>query len=331
MDIKKSVSIVIPNYNGKHLLQEYLPYAIAAIENSGAAYEIIVVDDASTDDSVEFMRIEYPHITLLINPENKGFSYSCNQGIAVAKCDLILLLNSDVKLTPNYFDNQFKYFTLPDTFGVVGRIIDMEGDRIQEAARLPKFNGLKLKTAFFYYTDNADDWLYTFYLMGANALIDSAKLKQIGGFYELFSPFYCEDMELSIRAWRMGWKCYYEHNSICRHQVSASTKNYKTASWIKSVYYRNRFYLHALHLDGLALFGWYVQITVVDLLPKLLVGQFWIWKSYRELFANNNLIKFYKRQMKMLLNQNKPRLTIFDIVKKIKASVKGKNLIRIKL
>ncbi|WP_217452240.1 hypothetical protein [Mucilaginibacter humi] len=65
---------------------------------------------------------------------------------------------------------------------------------------MPKFNGLKLKTDYFYYTDAVDDRLYTFYLSGANALIATKKLKAIGGFYELFSPFYCEDMELSIRA-----------------------------------------------------------------------------------------------------------------------------------
>ncbi|MDB5109184.1 MAG: wbbL 4 [Mucilaginibacter sp.] len=331
MNIKKSISIVIPNYNGKHLLKDYLPYTYAAIENAGVAYEIIIVDDASKDDSVEFIRTGYPQIKLLVNNHNRGFSYSCNQGIAASECELILLLNSDVKLTPDYFSSQWKYFTLPDTFGVMGRIIDMDGDRIQDAARLPKFNGFKLKTAFFYYTDKENDWLYTFYLSGANALIDAAKLKQIGGFYELFSPFYCEDMELSIRAWKLNWKCYYEHKAICRHQVSASTKNYKTAKWVKSIYYRNRFYLHALHLNGIALLGWYIQITIIDMLPKLIAGQFWIWKSYRELFKNSSLISQYKKRVNDLLVKNNSKLTIFNVVDKIKASVKNKKLIRIKL
>ncbi|WP_426669269.1 glycosyltransferase family 2 protein [Mucilaginibacter sp. McL0603] len=160
MDLKKSISIVIPNYNGRNLIKEYLPFAKEVIENAGAIYEIIIVDNCS------------------------------------------ILLNSDVKLTPGYFEHQWKYFSLPDTFGVMGRIIDMEGDGIQDAARMPKFNGLKLKTGYFYCSDNADDRLYTMYLSGANALIDAAKLKEIGGFDEIFSPFYSEDMELSIRAWR---------------------------------------------------------------------------------------------------------------------------------
>ena len=331
MNNKKSVSVVIPNYNGRQLLEQYLPFTFEAIRNAGVNYEVIVVDDASADESVSYLQSAYPEIKLLINNKNSGFSYSCNQGIAAAQYELILLLNSDVKLTPNYFEDQWKYFDMPDTFGVMGRIIDMEGDRIQDAARLPKFSGLKLKTAFFYYIDTHEDILYTFYLSGANALVDAAKLKALGGFFELFSPFYCEDMELSLRAWRRGWKCYYEHNSVCRHQVSASTKNYKTAKWVKSIYYRNRFFMHALHLDGLALLGWYIQITFIDLIPKLLAGQFWIWSSYTALFTNQAAIKQYKERIKVLLQQKPDKLSIFKVIGFIRTSIKNKQVVRIKL
>jgi GT2 family glycosyltransferase len=330
VSIKRTISIVIPNYNGKKLLATYLPYTFAAIKNAGVAYEVIVVDDGSKDDSVDFIKKEYPQVKLVVNTRNSGFSYTCNQGIAVAQYELILLLNSDVKLTPDYFERQFKYFEADDTFGVMGRIIDMEGDHIQDAARMPKFNGLKLKTEYFYYTDDSADRLYTFYLSGANALIDAAKLKQIGGFYELFSPFYCEDMELSLRAWKLGWKCYYEHQAICRHQISATTKDYQKPKWIKSTYYRNRFYMHALHLNGLALLGWYIQITLIDLLPKLISGQLWIWKAYTELFKNRDLIKQYKAQLNTLLIQHNSNRTIFNVVDEIRGSVKKKVLIKFK-
>jgi GT2 family glycosyltransferase len=330
VEIKKSVSIIIPNYNGRQLLETYLPYTFTAIENAGVAYEVIVVDDGSKDASVEFIKQDCPQVKLLVNEQNSGFSYTCNQGIAAAQYELILLLNSDVKLTPDYFEHQFKYFVAADTFGVMGRIIDMEGDHIQDAARIPKFNGLKLKTDYFYYTEDNNDKLYTFYLSGANALVDAAKLKQLGGFYELFSPFYCEDIELSIRAWKLGWKCYYEHQAVCRHQISASTKNYQKPKWIKSVYYRNRFYMHALHLKGVPLFGWYIQITLIDLLPKLLAGQWWIWKSYRELFKNRHQINQYRQKLKQLMVQYYSQRTIFNVVSDIKLSVMNKKLIKFK-
>jgi GT2 family glycosyltransferase len=328
--IKKTISIVIPNYNGSKLLEIYLPFTFVAIESALVAYEVIVVDDASTDDSVAFLKEHYPQIKVLVNAQNSGFSYTCNQGIAAAQHELILLLNSDVKLTPEYFEQQFKYFEADDTFGVMGRIIDMDGDHIQDAARMPKFNGLKLKTDYFYYTNNNNDRLYTFYLSGANALIDAAKLKEIGGFYELFSPFYCEDMELSIRAWKLGWKCYYEHQSVCRHQVSATTKGLKKPKWIKSTYYRNRFYMHALHLNGLALLGWYIQISLIDLLPKLLVGQLWIWDSYIQLFRNSSLINQYKERLASLMTKHNSQRTIFNVIGEIRESADNKTEIRFK-
>ena len=62
MDSKKSISIIIPNYNGKNLLKEYLPFAIEAIENADTVYELIIVDDRSTDDSVDFIRANYPSV-----------------------------------------------------------------------------------------------------------------------------------------------------------------------------------------------------------------------------------------------------------------------------
>jgi GT2 family glycosyltransferase len=330
VDISKSVSIIIPNYNGVNLLKKYLPSTIEAIKNAGVDYEIIVADDCSIDNSVKFLETEYPEIIIVKNIENKGFSYSCNRGIERARCELILLLNSDVKLAPDYFEHQWKYFWRWDTFGVMGRIVDMDSDQIQDAARMPKFNGLKLKTDYFYYTRDDQNRLFTFYLSGANALIDAAKLKQIGGFYELFSPFYCEDMELCLRAWRLKWNCYYEHNAICRHEVSASTKNYQTANWVKSVYYRNRFYLHALHLNGLKLLAWYCQVTLIDLLPKLLAGQNWIWKSYRDLFRNRKLVRQYKKRIEKLMDENESHVTISEVVAKIRSSVKNKRLVRFK-
>jgi GT2 family glycosyltransferase len=330
MELRKSVSVVIPNYNGRHLLEEYLPYTYAAIAHAQITFEIIVVDDCSKDESVEFLTKEYPGIILIENPQNKGFSYSCNRGIQIARYELILLLNSDVKLTPDYFEDQWKYFMAWDTFGVMGRIMDMEGDNIQDAARIPKFNGLKLKTDYFYYSDNSSSRLLTFYLSGANALINAEKLKQLGGFSEIFSPFYCEDMELCLRAWRLKWKCYYEHGSVCRHQVSASTKNYETPRWVKSVYFRNRFFMHAIHLNGLAAILWYLQITFIDLLPKLLIGQTWIWASYRDLFKNRKLIKGYKNRFIELQEENDSHVTIFEVVEKLRLSVKSKKIYKFK-
>jgi len=330
VELKKSVSVIIPNYNGSRLLQQYLPFTLEAVNTANIVYEIIIVDDCSTDDSVNFIHENYPEINLVVNSKNEGFSYSCNRGIELARYELILLLNTDVKLTSNYFEHQWKYFSRWDTFGVMGCIKDMDSEHIQDAARLPKTNGFKLKTDCFYYTHDDKDRLYTLYLSGANALIHAGKLKEIGGFCELFSPFYCEDMELSLRAWRLKWNCYYEHKAVCMHEFSARKKNDRKTKWDKILYFRNNFFMHALHLKNWALAGWYLQITFIDLLPRLIAGQFWIWKSYTALIKSRNDIKTYKLKIEDLMEQKDTRVTIFNVVKRIRTSIKNKKAIRFK-
>ncbi|MGI4021607.1 MAG: glycosyltransferase family 2 protein [Janthinobacterium lividum] len=320
---KKTVSIVLPNYNGAHLLEKYLPFTLTAIQNTGVLFEVIIVDDASTDHSVNFIRANYPELTLIANLQNKGFSHTCNTGIRAAKHELILLLNSDVKLTPNYFEHQWRYFEREDTFGVMGRIIDMKGNHIQDAARKLTFNGFKIKTNRFFYSENLEDFVPTAYLSGANALIDAKKLKEIGGFNEIFSPFYGEDLEMGLRAWRIGWKCWYEHQSVCRHQMYATTSNYKSPHWVKTIYYRNRFFVHAIHLQGLNLLGWYLQVLVVDLLLQIFTGKFWLIKSYMQLFQHQSVLKSSKKGLAVLMQKNHSKRSIKDIRNGLNTAMKG--------
>lgn len=327
---KRSISIILPNYNGAHLLEKYLPFTLTAIQNAEVEFEVIVVDDASTDQSINFLQTHYPEITLIANPQNKGFSHTCNTGIRVAKHELIFLLNTDVKLTPDYFEHQWRYFEREDTFGVMGRIIDMEGDHIQDAARILAFNGFKLKTNRFFYSENPADFVPTAYLSGANALIDAKKLKTIGGFNELFSPFYSEDAELSLRAWRLGWKCWYDHQSICRHQLSASTNNYKSPHWVKTVYFQNRFFIHAIHLNGLKLLGWYLQISLLDLIPQLITGKFWLLKSYLQLFQQQTRINSSKKEFKALMKKNAGKRSITNVAAEINSMIKNLKTHRLK-
>lgn len=325
---KKSVSIIIPNYNGRHLLEKYLPFTLQAINNAGVDFEVIVIDDCSSDDSVAYLQGNYPLVKLICNSVNKGFSFSCNQGIAAAQKELALILNSDVKLSANYFDPLWAYFANDSTFGVMGRIIDMGGTRIQDAARMPKENVFKLKTAWFYYLAEGGP-AYTFYLSGANALIDLKKLKEIGGFNELFSPFYCEDFDLGLRAWRLNWKCFYEHEAICEHEVSASTKDYKTSNWVKMIYFRNRYYLHALHLNGFRLLFWFLQITFVDLVPKIIARKLWLGKSYWSFLTHIGAIRTSRKQFRNLMNKHHSTTGINEVVRHIIASVHDQSIIRI--
>lgn len=326
----KSVSIVIPNYNGKHLLEKYLPSVFTAAQNAGTEFEVIVIDDGSKDDSISFIRENYQNVKLLINDKNRGFSYTCNHGIGEAKHELILLLNSDVKLTPDYFEHQWKYFDKPDTFGVMARIMSFDESRIEDAARLLYYGGCRIKANKFYYSENpTDENVLTAYLSGANALVDAKKLKELGGFDEIYSPFSSEDFDLSLRAWQLGWKCYYEHRSSCFHHVSGSTKTQIKSNFIKKIYYRNRYILQGIHLYGLRKKFYPLQQIFTELIPKLLTGKTWVWDSYQDYLAHQEKISTSKARLHKLKEKYNSTLNVSDVMVIINQSVNCKKIKRL--
>ena len=166
MQMEYSVSIVIPNYNGKHLLKENIPSIIAALTKTKIDYEIIISDDASSDDSIDFIKENYPFIKTIQSEINRGFSHTINKGINLTTKKLVLLLNSDVKLKEDYFQHQWKYFQKPDTFGVMGSIWTEDGKQLMDSAKYPVWKGGQLKTTINYLLKEKNtQFCYTFFLV----------------------------------------------------------------------------------------------------------------------------------------------------------------------
>lgn len=327
--MKKSVSVVLPNYNGKKLMEMYLPSVMTALENAEIEYEVIIVDDCSKDDSVTFIEQSYPNVKLVVNSKNLGFAGTCNRGIAMAKMELTLLLNSDVQLSPDYFAEQWKYFEHRDTFGVMGRIMSKNGEYIEDAARILFYLGCRIKANRFYYNENSEEWAYTAYLSGANALVSTAKLKELNGFDEIYSPFSSEDSDLSTRAWLLGWKCYYEHSSVCYHQVSGSIKKNIRSRLVSTVYFRNRFIFQQIHLSGIRAYLLPLYILVVEVLAKTLIGKLWIWDSYREYLEMAEQIRVSKEKFSNLKNKHASSLNIDDVMGIIRNSISERQVVRL--
>lgn len=318
------ISVVIPNYNGVRLFEHTLPTVVETLRHAGKPYEIIVVDDCSTDASVEYLRQHYPEVRILQNSVNSGFSVTANKGIRAAAYDKVLLLNSDVKLTPGYFDNQYKYFDKPDTFGVMGRIVGWDDDKIQDGAKYPYYHGSKIKTSGNYLLkDEAlmQDGLYSMYLSGANAFIDKEKFLQIGGFNELFSPFYVEDYELSLRAWRLGYKCYYDYNSVCRHQVSTSIKSKSKKKYVSTIYDRNKMYLHAIHLEGVKRLLWFLQL-IPEALIRVLTLRWHYLKSLRLFWGSYKGVQQSRHDFEVLSKKLDKRQSVPNVMSFILSSIK---------
>ncbi|WP_184546828.1 glycosyltransferase family 2 protein [Mucilaginibacter sp. FT3.2] len=309
------ISVVIPNYNGRLLLEQNLPFTYAALKAVKLPYQVIIADDASTDDSVAYITQNYPDVILIKGEENKGFSGNINRGIMAAGLDLVLLLNSDIKLTENYFLSQLPYFNHADTFGVMGLILDETDDKMQEACKYPVSSVFKINHIKNIRLDG--DNAYTFYLSGANALVNRQKLLQLGGFNELFSPFYHEDLDLSLRAWESGFKCYYDDSAVCRHAVSVTIKKHSSKKKIKTISTRNKLLLHYFHLQGLRLYLW-AFITFLSLLVRWISGKLYYYQAWWLYLKRLPQMRIYKRnfiQAAKSRQQYMPFITVKAIIK----------------
>lgn len=126
-------------------------------------------------------------------------------------------------------------------------------------------------------------------------LVDREKLIWLGGFNELFAPFYHEDLDLSLRAWESGWKCYYNNSSVCWHAVSATIKSHSSKNHIKTISTRNRLLLHAFHLQGIHLYLWHT-LTFLELLVKWITGRLYYYKAYALFIKKLPMMRAYKAQ-----------------------------------
>jgi GT2 family glycosyltransferase len=314
-----SLSIIIPNFNGKHLLEKNLPSVIAAAKHCGWAFEIIVADDASADDSVLFLKKNYAEIILVENKINGGFSKNMNSGIKIAKHDWIFALNSDISLDENYFMPLAKYLADENCFGVMGSIYDEQSKQLIDAAKYPATKGLQIVGTINYKLQIKDNRLKlpTLFLSGANALMNRKKLLLLGGFDEIYSPFYQEDVDLGIKAWRMGWQCYFENEAKCYHQTSSTIEsNFKKKS-VSIISNRNKLALQQLHLNGLQLNVWRL-LLLINFLVRWLWFDFKFYPYFIAFLKMQNRIEERKSWWNNLLMENKNAVSLFEAVDKIK-------------
>ena len=233
----KSVSVIIPNFNGRALMERYLPSVQQALRHPlVSSSEIIVSDDASTDDSVAFLKKQYPEVVVIKSAQNRGFAPTINRGIAQASKETVLLLNTDMELMPDTIGVLITQLT-DERFGVSCAICDPQDGHIQEGLKKPHIRGSKLS-----YTDDLSEGIEgeTMYLCGGLALIDRTKINAIGAFDERYAPFYYEDMDLSLRAKEHGWTSWYTSATRAVHQHAATIGSHFSKEAVKAVFIRNR-------------------------------------------------------------------------------------------
>jgi len=208
---KPSIDIVITTYNGRHLLGKHLPNVI---KHSPGINQIIVVDDGGGDDTTEFLQKSYPEVTYLKNPHNIGFTKSTNRGVAQSKADLVVLLNNDVSPQKDYLKKAIKYFQDKKVFAITFNEIHSSWPQVS------------WKKGKLHFTQGEDKTLARFsaWASGGSSIIKRALWNELGGFNEVYSPGYWEDIDLGWRAWKNGYKIIWDPLSTVNHQHESTFK-----------------------------------------------------------------------------------------------------------
>lgn len=224
-----TVAIAILNWNGKSWLEKFLP---SVIEHSQEA-EIYVIDNASTDDSIQFLTSNFPSIKIIQNQSNSGFAKGYNEGLKSIKADIYCLLNSDVEVTENWISPITKLFFEDQNIAAIQpKILDYNQKNKFEFAGAG--GGLIDNLGYPYCrgrvfddieTDNGqyDDETEIFWASGCSLFIRSEDFWNMHGFDERFFA-HQEEIDLCWRLKNAGRKIYYTGKSIVYH-VGGGTLN----------------------------------------------------------------------------------------------------------
>lgn len=245
MSLSYGLSIVMPNYNGETLLAENLPPLIAALKAWGGEWELIVVDDCSKDNSRELVSNRFPAIKLLCNDKNLGFSGTCNRGMQVARYPLALCINTDVLVENGFVAPLLEHFNDSSMFAVTPNVIAASEERNQGIVHGLYGKGF-LKGGFAPLQER-QPVRENLYAVGACVVYDLEKFRALGGYSELYAPYLFEDVDISYRAWKRGWKSIYDPRATVHH-LSSATIGKLGKRRKRRIYFRNRFLFHWTNL-----------------------------------------------------------------------------------
>lgn len=235
----------MPNYNGEKLLAENLPPLISALKEWGGEWELIVVDDSSRDDSRELLMRDFPDVQLICNKINLGFSGTCNRGMQAAQHSLALCINTDVRVEPGFLVPLMEQFGDSSLFAVTPNIIALSDGRNQGIVHGGFGKGF-LRGGFATLEEKPPP-RENLYAVGACVLYDLEKFRSLNGYSELYAPYLFEDVDLSYRAWKRGWRSIYDPRATVHHQSSATIGKLGKRRK-RRIYFRNRFLFHWANL-----------------------------------------------------------------------------------
>jgi GT2 family glycosyltransferase len=296
------ISVVIPNFNGDYLLKGIINNILELKDTSELKIEIIVVDDGSSDDSLNILDKFSKDIVLLSTETNQGFPHAINHGVFHASGDYLFLLNTDVFVNQRVLETLFYYAdSHSDIFAISPAILSETGTIYSPHAIFPEWKDGFLRLNKHESPDTIDNYVKTFFVSAGSGLFHREKFLSLSCLNGLLSPFYSEDVEICWKAWSRGWPSYFFGQAKVIHRRNGVINRYFKKSYVEKIKIRNRIisgWLHATmgelifnHFFSLPLilrkkYGPHkvasAYIDVLTLLPKIIKERL-VWNPKRSL------------------------------------------------
>jgi len=242
----EGISIVIPSFMGRTLLEKLLPQLKDACNKYPAPSEIIVVDNCSNDGTAELLADKFKGVRAVILPRNYGYGYACNTGVKAAVYPVIICITTDVEVDADFLKFVPEHFENNSVFAVKMKITgsgnEDPGDNCEWWGHLSfKYGWFSMP---FRSLPKGDSRLkLAASVAGAAAAFDRDKFLSIGGFDDLFLPFYGEETDLCYRALKRGWSIEFEPRSIVRHIGQATISVHYSRRMVETTGERNMYFL----------------------------------------------------------------------------------------
>lgn len=310
----QEVAIVILNWNGKNYLEKFLPSVISYTSEA----RIIVADNASTDDSIDFLKQNYPHIEIIQNKSNGGFAKGYNDALQHVESPYYLLLNSDIEVTEGWLEPLMEMMEDPKVAGVQPKVRSFhKRDELEHAGAAGGFidnNYFPFCRGRIFETIEKDNGQYdypleVFWATGACLLIRSEDFHSAGGFDEEFFA-HMEEIDLCWRLKLKGKKFMVEPRSVVYH-VGGGTLPY-TSPRKTYLNFRNSLFMIIKNHKGWLFPKLFIRLSIdgVGGARFLLKGEFKqlgaVFNAHMSMYGQ--LGKMLKKRRKIQSEINNPNL-----------------------
>lgn len=223
------LSVIIPVYKNIPAFIANLKHNMQFLKDC----EIIIVNDDPSESLADKLK-DVPQIKLIENRWNLGFGRTVNAGVQNASSELIMLLNSDVKLLNDSFYSARSQFNDKTVFAVTFAQKEKDNQTVGK-------NKIYWEKGFVQHSEATDLRTgITAWAEGGSCIIDKKKFDELKGFDPIYSPFYWEDIDLSFRAWKKGYKVLFDENIMVEHHHESTIGVHFSKSKIQHIAYRNQ-------------------------------------------------------------------------------------------